>query len=335
MLDLAVCETSLLIVRGKDNIVRAFHNVCRHRGNHIVWHERGHCRNTFTCRFHGWSYATDGTLVGVPDEQNFFDLNKAERGMVQVAAEEWRGFIFINLADAPAQSLEEYLGGAGAALARYPFESMPRYHHYRPEIKVNWKVLIDAQQEGYHVPILHRASLGPSVATLAGGVYRSHSFESYGPHRRSSTPGNPDFVPNPTAALTAKYGAGVVDGFAGEAVAAATEAEIMHGIFDLYVLFPNFVILTLYGTYYTYNVWPLAADRSIWDVRIYYSEPRNAADLFTLEYARVSLRDVLLEDASIHEHVQAGLKNRRLEVNSVSRRRSSMQACIQDSQRIR
>lgn len=307
--ELVVCETTLLVVRGKDGVIRAFHNVCQHRGNHVVWQNRGRCRSAFTCRFHGWSYDTEGNLAGVPDEANFFDLNRSERGLRAVSTDVWRGFIFVNLSDVPPETLEEYLGGAGKALERYPFEQMPVHYPYQPEIKVNWKVLLDAQQEGYHVPVLHRLSLAPSVASLAGAIYRTHSFEGFGPHRRISTPGNPHFHPNPTAELSAKYGAGAMDAFAGESQAAGTEGEVMHGVFDFYTIFPNFVIAVLYGTYFTYNIWPLAEDRSIWDIRMYYPEPKTAAEEFANEYGRIGLRDTLIEDGSVHEHVQAGLKS--------------------------
>ena len=311
--DLPVCDTSLLIVRGKDDVIRAFHNVCQHRGNHVVWRSRGHCRSAFACRFHGWAYDTEGRLVNVPDEPNFFGLDKGRRGLNAVATDVWRGFIFVNLTDPPPQTLIDYLGDAGTALAGYPFEEMPVYYPYRPEIQVSWKVLVDAQQEGYHVPVLHRLSLAPSVAQLGGGVYRSHSFTTHGPHGRISTPANPGFAPNPTAALSAKFGPGSLDAFAGSSAAATTEADVLFGAFDLYVIFPNFFIGLLYGTYFTYNIWPLAADRTLWDIRMYYPRPRNAGDVFANEYGRIALRDTLIEDASVHQHVQAGLESGALE----------------------
>ena len=67
--DLAMCQTSILVVRGKDGQVHAFHNMCSHRGNKIAWDQQGTCQ-MFTCKFHGWSYALDGSLKFVPDEEN-------------------------------------------------------------------------------------------------------------------------------------------------------------------------------------------------------------------------------------------------------------------------
>ncbi len=89
-------------MRGKDGEVRAFHNICRHRGNKLVWkdypHEEtsGTCRQ-FTCKYHGWRYDLDGALNFVQQESEFFDLDKADYGLASVRCEVWEGFIFVNL----------------------------------------------------------------------------------------------------------------------------------------------------------------------------------------------------------------------------------------------
>lgn len=306
---LAIGETSLLVVRGDDGVIRGFHNVCQHRGNHVSWRARGRCKGAFVCKFHGWVYDTYGRCVHVPDEGNYFDLNKKNHGLKEVATDTWRGFIFVNLDDEPQQSLLEYLGDAGKALERYPFEKMPVCYTYQAEEKVNWKVLLDAQQEGAHVPFLHRLSLGPSIPKEPDFVARMHSFQAYGPHRRLSSSANPSFNPTPTMALAAKYGPGALEAFAGKSQMSGTEGDAMVGIFDFYVIFPNFVIALLYGTYFTYNIWPLEVDRTLWEIRMYYPKPKNVGELFANEYGHIGLRDGLLEDASTHERVQAGLKS--------------------------
>ena len=81
--ELAVCDTSIVVVRGSDDTIRAFHNVCRHRGNKLVWTDypdeevSGTCRQ-FQCKYHGWRYALDGELTFVQQEQEFFDLDKSD-----------------------------------------------------------------------------------------------------------------------------------------------------------------------------------------------------------------------------------------------------------------
>ena len=85
--DLAVANTSVLLVRGKDRKIRAFYNVCRHRGNRLVDRENGLCKNQFVCRFHSWSYDTHGELKWVSDEANFYDIDKSALGLKPIAAE--------------------------------------------------------------------------------------------------------------------------------------------------------------------------------------------------------------------------------------------------------
>ena len=82
--DLAVCQTSIIVVRGQDGRIRAFHNTCSHRGNKIAWQTHGSCQN-FTCKFHGWSYGLDGRLKFIPDEANFFDVQKETLGLTPVS----------------------------------------------------------------------------------------------------------------------------------------------------------------------------------------------------------------------------------------------------------
>ena len=78
--DLAVADTSILVVRGEDNQIRGFHNMCSHRGNKLVWEEKGSSM-AFPCRLHGWTYLTDGSLRSVPDENMFYDLDKTRCGL--------------------------------------------------------------------------------------------------------------------------------------------------------------------------------------------------------------------------------------------------------------
>lgn len=93
-------DLSVIVARGKDNKLRAFQNVCQHRGNHVELRDHGHCVG-FTCPFHGWTYGLDGKLVGVPDPKAFFDLDKSKLRLHQLALDVWEGFVFINLAAEP------------------------------------------------------------------------------------------------------------------------------------------------------------------------------------------------------------------------------------------
>lgn len=301
--DLKVCRTAVLLVRGKDGKIRGFHNVCKHRGNSLAWQNHGQCRGFFTCNFHGWVYDDQGKLRDVPDAENFYSLDKSALGLSEIATDNWQGFIFVCIK--PSETLQEYLGEVGERLAPYPFERFPTRFTYEANERVNWKVLLDAQQEGYHVPFLHKRSIMLSFPKDMT-QYRSKSFHTVGNHRLLATGPSANFETTAAGSVAAKLGPTSVEAFAG-AFGGNGEADAMEGVFDFWVVFPNFVIGLLYGTYFTYNIWPLAVDQSIWEVRMYYPEAQNAGQLFSNEYGKVAFRDTLLEDASTHERVQAGV----------------------------
>ena len=120
-----LAQASVIVVRGADGEVRAFHNVCRHRGNKILWDHsptetaRGICRQ-FVCKYHGWRYGLDGQLNFVLQEEEFFDLDKDDFGLIPVHCDVWEGFIFVNLDESHAQSLREFLGPMVTGLDGYP-----------------------------------------------------------------------------------------------------------------------------------------------------------------------------------------------------------------------
>jgi Rieske 2Fe-2S family protein len=169
--ELAFANTSVVIVRDMSGEVRAFHNICRHRGNKLVWTDfpreesSGSCRQ-FVCKYHGWKYELDGACSFVQQEEEFFDLDKADYGLVPVHCDVWSGFIFVHVGE-PAQSLHEFLGPMITALDGYPFDKQTERFSYRATVNSNWKLFIDAFQEFYHAPVLHAKqspiSLRPEV----------------------------------------------------------------------------------------------------------------------------------------------------------------------------
>ena len=116
--ELKVVNTSIIVVRTGKGEVKAYHNICRHRGNKLVWNDMpleetsGVCRQ-FTCKYHAWRYDLDGNLTFVQQEGEFFDLDKSRYGLVPVHCDVWEGFIFVNFAsntEEPEQPLREFLG---------------------------------------------------------------------------------------------------------------------------------------------------------------------------------------------------------------------------------
>ncbi len=305
--DIDICRAQVLVVRGKDGVVRAFHNVCKHRGNPITWAAHGNCRGRFVCRFHGWAYDTDGRLAHMSDEENFFVERGEELNLGAIHVDLWQGFIFVHLAPAPAQTLREFLGAVGDALDTYPFEQISKRDWWAIDETVNWKVLIDAQLEGWHVPFLHARSLAKSTA--AQGVLLRHSvMDALGPHGVEGTNPPPSFKPSPLGEVSLKHGTGVFDGFAFEKALRTDPARYrLKGAMNLYFIFPNMIMGLMRDCYWMYNVWPLAVDRSIWEIGVNTVPPRNAGERFCQEYNKIAFRDTLMEDSATHERVQRAL----------------------------
>jgi phenylpropionate dioxygenase-like ring-hydroxylating dioxygenase large terminal subunit len=154
-----VGRESVLVVRGEDGELRAFRNVCRHRAARLR-EGRGECGKALRCRYHAWTYRTDGSLIGVPEGRGFTGLDKKELPLMPARAEIFSGLLFVTL-DLDAASLADSLGGLEEKLAPYGIERLTRFSESTTAQPANWKIVADNYLEGYHVPIAH-----PSVMRL-------------------------------------------------------------------------------------------------------------------------------------------------------------------------
>jgi phenylpropionate dioxygenase-like ring-hydroxylating dioxygenase large terminal subunit len=153
---LDIGNESVFAVRDRDGEVRAFHNVCRHRGARIV-DERGNCPGAITCPYHGWSYKHDGSLIGLPLKDTFPNLDRSTHGLKPVRVEKALGFVWVCLAGNPPPPGEIW-GGLAAELAPYQFDKMvPIAPFYFEVWEADWKIAMDNYLESYHVPIGHPA----------------------------------------------------------------------------------------------------------------------------------------------------------------------------------
>ncbi len=141
-----------IIVANDAGVLRAFHNVCRHRGGPLAWDGEGKCAS-FVCRYHGWTYGLDG---GLRTARDFGGDPAATDGIALgvVKVEAWRGLAFANL-DSEAMSLTDWIGGLAAECADFPMESFVLGHRSSHTIAANWKVYAENYQEGYHIPLVH------------------------------------------------------------------------------------------------------------------------------------------------------------------------------------
>ncbi len=309
--DLAVCNTLILVVRGKDGVIRAFHNMCSHRGNQLVWDTKGACQ-TFTCKFHGWTYALDGSLRHITDEHNFFGLKKETLGMTPVSVDTWEGFIFINVNPDPSQTLQEYLGEElRTSITGYPFEEIStNCFSWHTDVNANWKVAKDAFQEVYHISTLHRRIIGDVYASQSNPYANALDFTLFPPHGRVSLSANPDRQPTDVESLVQGFGSTVLqqnNSALDPLPKGVNPTRYRHWSFDGLALFPNCLIYVSKGTYLTHIFWPMAENRTRWEIRTYSPQAKTLAGRFCQEYGKVSFRDTLLEDASTLERTQTML----------------------------
>jgi len=161
----------ILLVRGRDGKLRAFLNVCRHRGAKVALG----CGSagTFTCPYHGWTYGNDGALRGLPEEATSFPGIRAERpGLAPLPLAEKHGMVWVLPTPAADRSgdldIDPWLDGLGADLAHWKLDSYhfhARHVHYE---EMNWKLLVDTFHEGYHFGFLHKESLGDILVHNVG-----------------------------------------------------------------------------------------------------------------------------------------------------------------------
>ena len=143
----------VLVLRDDEGRLRAFRNVCRHRGSRLL-NGSGQCGKAIRCLYHGWTYRLDGNLIGVPEGRSIADLDKSQLGLFPARVETLCGLIFVNL-DIHARPLAEQVGGLPERLERYGIERLQNYGEWHGTQPANWKIVIDNYNEGYHVPIAH------------------------------------------------------------------------------------------------------------------------------------------------------------------------------------
>lgn len=161
-------------VRGEDGVVRAFHNVCRHRAAQLVADGEGRCGKQVVCPYHSWAYGLDGRLRKATDFGG--ELDPERWGLLEVDAEEWRGLVFLRL-ERGGESLREWLGPIDAMAADYPLEGQRYFKSKDRNVDVDWKAYGENYLECYHCRTMHPglcASLDIDRYTI--DVHREHGF---------------------------------------------------------------------------------------------------------------------------------------------------------------
>lgn len=269
-----VADSPVIVLRDKDGMLRAFYNVCRHRGGPLATEPTG-CVKALTCQYHGWTYLLDGSLRGVPrwDRVDLFD--KKDYGLVPIRVETWQGQVFVNLAP-DAAPLAHSMAGIGERFAPVRLDAMTFVKRIDYEVACNWKVYVDNFLEGYHVPYVH-----PELMKLYDfRKYQTEVFDEYSLQWSPLAPGDAPYDIRPGD--NAYY----------------------------FSVFPNYMLNILPGRVQTNLVVPLAHDRCRVEFGFHYLDATGpAAEAAIADDLDYSDR-VQREDMDICVHVQRGLGSR-------------------------
>jgi nitrite reductase/ring-hydroxylating ferredoxin subunit len=322
--ELAVADTSIVVVRDKDEHIRAFHNICRHRGNKLVWSDApgeetsGTCRQ-FACKYHGWRYDLDGSLNFVQQEEEFFGLHKREFGLVPVHCDVWQGFIFVNFAPEPVQSLHDFLGPMLTDLDGYPFELMTERRVYRAEVNANWKLFVDAAQEFYHAPVLHLRQNPPALANpMMEAGFEAPYYDVRQPHRVVSTGGIrawelPDDKRKPIDVVmrSGLFGAWDKPNLGlDEYPVGINPGRVSPWGLDSFQVFPNFLLgIWSQDWVMSYTYWPTSHNTHLFEGTLHFVPAASAREYLAHDLTGVSFKEYLLQDCNTLEATQSMLES--------------------------
>ena len=178
-----VADIPVLLTRARDGAVRAFLNVCSHRGAIVVAEGNGNARR-FTCPYHAWSYDGEGKLVAIYKEDDFGEVDRSCLGLTPLPVVERAGLVFAALDPASRVDFDAFFAGYDELLAHHHFESCTLVGR-QTVTGPNWKIAYDGYLDFYHLPILHRESFGSKIPSDA-------LYDAWGPHQRVSMP-NPAY----------------------------------------------------------------------------------------------------------------------------------------------
>ncbi len=246
---LSIADIPILVVRDEQGEVRAFRNVCRHRGA-CVAQGRGHVGKSFMCPYHAWSYRLDGRLVAMTHRDGFAGVDKADNGLNPIACAELHGLVFIHLdADPGGFDPSSWLDGVAGEIASFGLENYHRTETRVSSREMNWKLMFDTFGEVYHVEHLHHRTIHPLVQS------NNSCFDAWGSHGRMAVARwtMNDYVDVPRE-----------------------ERDLLSAATLLYYLLPNTVLIQQVDHVELYQIFPDGPDRCTAHVSLYApSEPSS------------------------------------------------------------
>jgi phenylpropionate dioxygenase-like ring-hydroxylating dioxygenase large terminal subunit len=277
--------TSIIISRGEDNVIRAFHNICRHRGSVLLHNKNGRARR-ITCPYHAWNYAADGSLLSVPDSQDFAPLNKDELGLLPVRCETLQGLIFINM-DENAEPLEDSCGAFERQIEELPFNNAVVKEVYTVDLDCNWKVAYDNFLEIYHVRTVHAKSVAKFLNSKSFVV----SLYKNG-HSRFITRKN----------LSASF-------FGKESVDSKRPETLLDEYTLALPIFPNTFMPVDPTNFTIQGFWPVSPNKTVMVMYMMGWDKEEKEDAQLWEGVRSQIKDIIREDAEIFSGVQRSMES--------------------------
>ena len=298
-----VAGESLIILRDRGGELRAFFNVCRHRGTRICRETSGQFSETIQCPYHAWTYTTDGRLIGAPHMQEVEGFDKRDYPLHAAAVAEWEGFVFVNIAERPLP-FDEWFAPMLGRLERYHLAELTVGHTVRYDVHANWKLVFQNYSECLHCPMIH-----PELSTVL--PYHSGANDLVdGPFLGGYMEIT---APNESATLSGRACGRLVNPTLGEAD--------RHRAF-YYTLMPN-LMLSVHPDYVNYYLLtPVAADRTLVESEWMF-HPGNVGDPAFNPSDAIGFWDVTnRQDWDIVERSQLGISSRRYEPGPYSPRES-------------
>ena len=267
-----------LVIRGHDGILRAFHNICRHRGTRVVAGDAGRCNKAIICPFHGWAYNLDGTLRGIAERASFPPLKKEDWGLRPLELELWQGLVFVKFTPSDVSSVAEMLAPYEAEAEAYRLaDALPEPSgDWDDTLDANWKALRDIDNEGYHVRQAH-----PALHDLYGDGYTD------GPWAGLTSRSVGEFNEAPGRLWSVRAYRGLIG--------AAPVPEAEKGRWVYLNVFPNTVIGLYPDCVSWYREIPLAVDRTYQHGR-FYRHPSESRALRAARYLSARIDRVTAEE---------------------------------------
>jgi len=304
--DYVLCDIageSIILLRGRDGGLRAFFNVCRHRGTRILMEPAGQLSGTIQCMYHAWTYSTDGRLIGAPHMNEVEGFDKQDYPLHQAAVAEWEGFVFVNIGPEPVPFREAWAPMIGR-LERFNLAGLQAGRRLRYEIKANWKLVIQNYSECLHCPTIHpelvtRLPYQSGANDLTEGPFLGGYMEIMEPHQSATSSGR----------------------YCGLLVSERLTTEERRRAY-YYSLMPN-LLLSIHPDYVNYYlVTPVAPDLTVVDSEWLFNPANEGNPAFNPEDA-VAMWDVTnRQDWDICERSQLGISSRRYAPGPYSPRES-------------